>query len=327
MNFFKKISYIFIFLSISLVPYFQNNLEANELRLNIGFWPGELDPELEPRFFNDDLIEGGTLGRIDLEWSNKNTYTIYPLGFQYFIPAGNGKIMIGANYILYNPEYRFNGIYPFGAVSLVELKDFFINDIEGELGYQINAGKNLYITPKLGSRLHKQTFTYNEITIGNVFGITIGNNDFEATALGTYAGVDLQLYLEKNISFVFEYLNTAFFPGFGGDMKFKTTTFYTGDILAITNQSSSYDVKIERYKLGLQYDIDSTKHIQFGFRQETQTHSYPGYFNLSLIITPGGADVGLDSFREIVTDIFFWQQEEKQKKGLIYFQFSYDIPM
>jgi len=314
-----RISIFFIFIGATL--------HANELRLNIGYWPGELDPELEPRLFLDDLIFGNDLGRLDLEWANKTTHTIYPLGFQYFIPAGNGKLMFGANWILFRPEYRFNGIFPFDAVSIVTLKDFMINDIEGEIGYQINAGNNFFLTPKVGGRWHKQSFTYNEITIGKIFGTSIGNNDFEASAFGTYFGIDLQVYFQNNMSFVFEYLNTAFFPGFGGDMKFKTTTFYTGNIINITNQSSSYDVKIERFKIGLQYDIDKTKHIQFGIRQETQIHSYPGYANIGITISGGKANIGLDTFNEILTDIIFWQQEQEQTKGLLFFSFSYDIPM
>lgn len=314
-----------LFFSIILLNF--ATLNANELRLNIGYWPGELEPELEPRLFKDDLIEGNGIGRLDLEWANKTTHTIYPLGFQYFIPSGNGKLVFGANWILFRPEYRFNGIFPEGAVSIVTLKDFMINDIEGEIGYQINAGSNFFLTPKIGGRWHRQTFTYNEITIGRFLGISIGNNDFEASAFGTYFGIDLQVYFQNNLSFVFEYLNTAFFPGFGGDMQFKTTTFYTSNTIQITNQSSSYDVKIERFKIGLQYDIDKTKHIQFGIRQETQTHSYPGYFNIGIIISNNNADIGIDTFSEILTDIIFWQNKEEQTKGLLYFAFSYDIPM
>ena len=302
-------------------------VNAKELRLNIGFWPGELDPELEPRFFKDDLIEGGDLGGINLPWANKSTFTIYPLGIQYFAPAGGGRLVFGVNWIFYGPEYRFNRIYPFGAVSIVNLKDFMINDIEGEVGYQLKAGTNFFITPKIGGRWHRQSFTYDEITIGNVFGISVGDNQFKASAFGTYFGVDLQIYVQNNLSFVFEYLNTAFFPGFGGDMEFKTTKVTTGNNIAITNQSSSYEVGIERFKIGLQFDIDKSKHIQFGIRQETQTHSYPGYINLGFIIAGGNANVGLDTFKEIVTDIIFWQTKEQQTKGLLYFAFSYDIPM
>ncbi|MFN3604787.1 MAG: hypothetical protein ACK4UJ_08765 [Leptonema sp. (in: bacteria)] len=324
MKLIKKL--LLIYLSLIAI-----GLHSNELRLNIGFWPGELDPELQPRFFLDDLVEGGGVGRINLDWANKTTYTIYPLGIQYLVPVKNNKLVFAANFIGFFPDYKFNGIYlsPL-AVSIVELKKFGINDIEGEIGYQIQANQ-VVLTPKIGSRFHKQTFEYNELTIGEIIGFSFGDNLFDAHALGTYMGVDLAIKLQNNLSLVGEYLNTAFFPGFSGSMEFKTSTIaLAGNFfaLAITNQSSSYDVKIERLKLGLLYDVDKTKHIEFGIRTETQKHSYPGYFNVPIIITStGGANLALDTVFEIITDYIFWRQEQDQKKGLLYFAFRYDIPM
>lgn len=322
-----RIRHLLAIIAFSLSTIFSSFLFADELRLNIGFWPGLLEPELEPRLFNDDLIEGTDIGRLDLEWVNKNTNTIYPLGFQYIKPAGKGNIVFGANWIFFAPDYKFNGIYPFGAISIVTLKEFNISDLEAEIGYQLKFGPNFFLTPKIGGRWHNQNFEYNELTLGRVFGVSIGKNDFKANAFGTYFGADVQLYVDKSFSLVFEYLNTAFFPGFAGSMEFKTTSIYTGNIISITNQTSSYDVKIERFKVGFQYDIDKNKHIQFGFREEKQIHSYPGYINLGFIIGPAGTNFGLDTFNEILTDIIFWQKEEEQKKGLLFFSFSYDIPM
>lgn len=324
MKFFKKIY-------LTLLLFFVFNLQANELRLNVGFWPGELEPELEPRFFIDDLIEAGGLGRINLEWTNKTTYTIYPLGIQYLIPVGGNKLVFGANFIGFYPEYKFNGISLMPTtVSIVELKNFGINDIEGEIGYQIKQ-QQITFTPKIGSRFHRQTFEYSELIIGQAIGFSIGDNLFNAHALGTYFGIDLEFKLQNNISLVGEYLNTAFFPGFSGSMEFKTSTIlFAGNFFAlgVTNQSSSYDVKIERFKLGFLYDIDKTKHIEFGIRTETQKHSYPGYFNIPIVISSfGAANIALDTVFEIVTDYIFWQQEKEQKKGLLYFAFRYDIPM
>lgn len=324
MKFIKKIFIIFL-------AFFVFSLKGNELRVNIGFWPGELEPELEPRFFIDDLIEAGGLGRINLEWTNKTTYTIYPLGIQYLVPLKGDNLVFGANFIGFYPEYKFNGISLMPAtVSIVELKNFGISDIEGEIGYQIKKGQ-IAFTPKIGSRFHRQTFEYNELVIGQAFGFSIGDNLFNANALGTYFGIDLEFELQNNISFVAEYLNTAFFPGFSGNMEFKTSSIYLGGnffALGITNQSSSYDVKIERLKLGLLYDIDKTKHIEFGIRSEVQRHSYPGYFNIPIVISSaGGVDIALATVFEMITDYIFWQQEQEQKKGLLYFAFRYDIPM
>lgn len=315
----NKLTKIIVFFACFLnTSYF-----ADQLRLNIGFWPGNLDPELQPRFFNDDLIEGFGIGRLDLEWANKNTNTIYPLGFQYFKKAGKGNIVFGANWIYYAPEYKFNGIYPFNAISIVTLKNFNINDIEADIGYQFQFGQ-IFLTPKIGGRWHNQFFKYNELTLGRAIGVSFGKNDFEANAFGTYFGVDFQFYLENNLSFVFEYLNTGFFPGFAGDMEFKTTTIIDRTI-KITNQSSSYDVKIQRIKIGLQFDIGKNNYIQFGLREETQIHSYPGYINLGFIIRPNQTDFGLDTFNEIITDIIFWEKQEEQKKGLLFFAFSFGL--
>lgn len=319
---FQKIflSFILLFASFSL--------SSNELRLNIGFWPGELEPELQPRFFLDDLIEGGGIGRINLDWSNKTTYTIYPLGIQYLIPVTGNRLVFGANFIGFYPEYKFNGIsFNPTYVSIAELKNFGINDIEGEIGYQIQNGA-ISITPKIGSRFHRQTFEYSELSIGNIFGFSFGYNKFDANALGTYFGIDLQFRLQNNLSLVGEYLNTALFPGFSGSMEYKNSIIYLSDnnfSLGITNQSSSYEVKIERFKIGMLYDIDATKHLEFGIRSETQKHSYPGYFNIPIVITNTKADIALDTVFEIITDYIFWQQEQEQKKGLLYFAFRFDV--
>ena len=85
-----------------------STVSADQLRLNVGLWPGELDPELEGRLLLDDLVE--PTSRIDLAWSNKDTTTVYPLGLQYFKPMGPGQLVLTANYIRYAPEYSFNGI-------------------------------------------------------------------------------------------------------------------------------------------------------------------------------------------------------------------------
>ncbi len=311
---------LWIFLVLCLGP-----LNANTLRLNVGFWPGNLEPELENRFFLDNLIEGSSIGSLNLPWANKNTNTIYPLGFQYFLPVGKNQIVIGANFIYMAPEYRYTSIaIPPTAVNLVQLKEFAINDLEGELGYQITTGK-IIITPKLGFRYHRQNFTNSELIIGQVFGFTVGKNDFSAVANGNYLGLDFQYKIDNQLSFIVEYLNTMLLPGFSGSMEYKTTTFITSGALLLTNQSSSYDVKISRWKLGLQYDIDKTKFFQFGIRTEEQTHSYPGYFNIPIVIIGNNANIGLDIVSEIISDNFIWQKEEKQEKGLIYFAFGIDL--
>ncbi|MCB1171823.1 MAG: hypothetical protein KDK25_15860, partial [Leptospiraceae bacterium] len=113
-------------LALFLAAFAATAASADTLRLNVGLWPGELDPELEGRLLLDDLVE--PTPRLDLSWNNKDTTTIYPLGLEYLKPMGAGKLVISGNYIRYSPEYSFTGITTSGAVSLVTLKDFSTTD-------------------------------------------------------------------------------------------------------------------------------------------------------------------------------------------------------
>ncbi|MBW7857822.1 MAG: hypothetical protein H3C43_05950, partial [Leptonema sp. (in: Bacteria)] len=47
---------------------------ADKLRINVGYWPGELKPELQDRFLLDDLVGLPTM--LDMEWTNTQTNTI-----------------------------------------------------------------------------------------------------------------------------------------------------------------------------------------------------------------------------------------------------------
>ncbi|MCS7205302.1 MAG: hypothetical protein NZ853_06360 [Leptospiraceae bacterium] len=298
---------------------------GDTFKINVGFWPGELEPELESRFFLDDLIQPGGLGRINLPWANKSTYTLYPFGFQYIMPVNKNRLVLTANLIGFSPDYRYNGINLAPAISIVELKDFDIDDLEGEVGFEFPL-QQIILTPKFGVRYHEQTFQYNEITIGNALSLSIGDNQFEASALGTYLGLDFQIKVDNDISLVAEYLNTAFLPGFSGDMKFKKTiiSLFGGfSVISIEDQTSNYDVKIERFKLGLRYNVNKNIDIEFGLRNETQTHSYPAYFSIPIIVSNVGTGIFLNPLFELITDLVFWQQEQEQKKGLLYFAVSF----
>lgn len=295
---------------------------ADKIRLNVGYWPGEMEPELEERFMLDDLVGQGEL---NLDWTGKQTNTIWPLGFQYHKPMGSGTLILSANYTRYMPEYKYNSVsLGFSSVKMAELKNYASTDWDGELGYQIEVGKSgLFLTPKLGFRWHNTSYEYAATQFGSSIGTTIGDNNFEASARGAYAGLGVQFYLQKNMSIIGEYATTSIFPNFGGSMTYQTTFIALGspNSISFTDQEASYEVKINRWMLGFQYDHTADLHFQVGLRQEEQIHSYPGFFglnfNLSNVATPDPA--------EIITDIIFWESEKTQKKGLFFFAVSYDI--
>lgn len=296
---------------------------ADKIRLNVGYWPGEMEPELEDRFMLDDLI--GAQGDLNLGWTGKQTNTIWPLGFQYHKAMGSGTLILSANYTRYMPEYKYNSVsLNFNNVKLVELKNYVSTDWDGELGYQIEVGKSgLFLTPKLGFRWHNTSYEYSAIQIGSSIGTTIGDNNFEASARGTYAGLGVQFYLQKNMSIIGEFATTSIFPNFGGSMTYQTTFVSLGGSNQIdyTDQEASYEVTINRWMLGFQYDHTADLHFQVGLRQEEQTHSYPGFYGLNFAV-PLFRDSGPT---EIITDMIFWESEKTQKKGLFFFAVSYDI--
>ncbi|MBW7858386.1 MAG: hypothetical protein H3C43_08865, partial [Leptonema sp. (in: Bacteria)] len=284
----------------------------------------------QDRFLLDDLVGLPTM--LDMEWTNTQTNTIWPLGLQYFKPISSGNLVIGANYTRYMPDYKYNSLsIPVGSVRIASLKDFSSTDWDADLGYQFEIGKSgFFLTPKAGFRWHFTSYELDALTIGTTIGKTIGDNNFEANARGVYAGLGLQYYLQKQVSLIGEYATTSFFPNFGGSMEFKTTEVWLGNgfsALSITNQTSSYEMKIERWMIGAQYDYNDKLHFQAGFRQEQQKHSYPGFFGMNFSIAGSGANmVDLDVW-EIITDKIFWESEKTQTKGLFFFAVSYDINM
>lgn len=303
---------------------------ADKLRLNLGYWPGELKPELEERFMLDDIVGLPTM--LDLKWTNTQTNTIWPLGFQYIKPLGSGNLIIGANYTRYMPDYKYNSLsIPVGSVRIASLKDFNSTDWDADLGYQFQIGKTgFFLTPKAGFRWHFTKYELDAITLGTSIGKTIGDNNFEANARGVYAGLGFQYYFNKQVSLIGEYATTSFFPNFGGSMEFKTTEAWVGSgatVISITNQTSSYEMKIERWMIGAQYDYSDKLHFQVGFRQENQQHSYPGFFGMNFSIAGNTAGMGNIDIFEIITDKIFWESEKTQTKGLFFFGVSYDINM
>lgn len=328
---FNKITFGAIFLFAML--FSTSTIMANTLKINLGYWPGELDPELEERFFLDDIIIGSSssysLGRIDLPWENKDTNTIYPLGLSYITQAGPGDLVLAANYMQYNPEYSFVGLSAASAlatsISFVDMLDYEINDTEGEIGYRFHIVENkFYITPKAGYRKHNKSFKKDELILGSGTIIKTLDSNFEAQSSGLYFGVDLQFYLTKEFSLVASYIgassnwsgsaiNDQIAAGAAG-----STTFFTYE-----NASSGYQLSINRWSLGVQYDLGKDWHFQAGVREETLKQSYPDYINLAFNSVTG---FGIAT-NEVLTDYIFYGQEINQTKGFVYVSATYDIDL
>lgn len=306
-------------------------LSADTLRLQAGFWPGELDPELEDRLFLDDLLLGTGLGRFNLGWTDKDTYTIYPLGLSYMRQIGPGKAILSGNYMRFSPEFKYSGIglSPL-SISNVTLVDYLNTNWEGELGYQIGAANNqLFITPKVGYRRSFQEFSYSEFTIGNGTIAFSGDSPFEASAGGTTVGLGLQFYLTKQVSLIFDYVQTAgLWSGSMTQEKLIVGVSGGSALLSWERAEAGYELSMSRYSLGVQFDVDSNLSLQAGIREEKQDVSYPGYFGLPVVINPAtGGAVLQNSVDEFITDYIIWQQEETTTKGLVFFSLTYDIDL
>lgn len=307
-------------------------LMADKVRLNVGFWPGDLEPELENRLLKDDLIAGRSFNRINLAWSGKETYTMYPLGAQYILEnLGPGDLLIGGNYIRYAPEYKFNALGAAPSISIVSLDNFLNSDWEAEAGYRLGLlDKKLFVTPKVGGRWHFQEFDYNELTIGSgTLALSAGDNQFRANAKGTFVGAGLQYYVTPSVSVFGDFIMTSpLFGNVSGAMTDKRTVLgiaSNAPYLTLDNASGGYQMNLTRFTLGAQYDITPELHLQAGIREETTRSKYPGYVNLPITIRNSGASIADDFVTEIVTDILFWEAEEVQKKGFVFLGVSYDI--
>ncbi|MCB1314388.1 MAG: hypothetical protein KDK27_00460 [Leptospiraceae bacterium] len=314
---------------LAAISFAANGLAADKLRINVGYWPGNLEPELEDRFFKDDLLLGTNLSRYDLEWNNKHTDTIYPLGLQYFIEdVGPGDLVLGGNYIRYQPDYEYAGLTLAPALYLAELEDYKTTDWEGEVGYRYPVVPDtLYVTPRVGYRQHFKEFNYSEFSIGNgTLGISL-DSPFYASASGTYLGLEVQFYVMDQLSIIGDYISTVGLAGWDGSMNMERTTLgFSGNtaVLAYENAESGYTIDIQRWMLGIQYDITPELHIQTGVREETLKQSYPGYFGLPLIYS-GGRFQANTIVEEFITDYIFYEESISQKKGMFFVAVSYDL--
>lgn len=316
---------VFIILSAFCLAFAVNVLRADELKINAGFWPGDLDPELEERFFLDDLLASGSLGQIDLEWDNKDTQTIYPLGLEYIKPnLGPGDLVLRGNYMRYAPDYHYNAFTLGGAITDTTLVDYSIDDYEYEMGYRFHLLSNtLLVTPKAGYRIHNKSFNMDEITVGSGTITKSIDSYYDASTSGYYMGLDLQFFINNEFSIVGTYVGgSAAWSGDASLTKLKLGISSGAATLTYEQATSGYELSVERYSLGVQYDLGTDWHFQIGLREEKLTQSYPGFYNLSF--TNIGGFSGFDP-TEFLTDMNIYEQEITQTKGLVYMAITYDI--
>ncbi len=312
--------------SVCALLFLSAPLAADTIRLKVGFWPGDLEPELEGRYFKDDLIQGAS-PRINLPWSNEQTNTIYPLGFEYALTGlGDGLLVLNANYIRYTPEYKFQGI---GAVFLsnASLKNYLSTDWEADLGYRFKAleGK-LTLTPKIGFRQHFQEFDYEELTIGTQTAVN-GSSPFDASASGTYAGIGVEYQVSGPWSIKFDYIRSLGLAG--GSMTQEKVVFGTAS-LSWERAESSYELDIERFSIGVGYDFNDDFGMELGVRQEKLRQQYKDYFGLPIVLGYSGS-VSVPAADAIVlealSDRFIWEGTETSTKGLVFIAFHYDLDL
>lgn len=314
------------------------------MRINAGYWPGELTPEMESRMEKDDLIQGNGFGRLNQPWTGKHTHTIYPAGLEFLINAGPGRVVLGGNYIRYQPEYSFDGI---GLVYLsdVDITNYKTTDWEFKAGYEypVIPGR-LFVTPRMGYRQHFKEFVYNEFTIGaNPVVLLSDSSVFDGAAKGMYMGLDIQFYVMDQLSIVGDVMFSTGLPGWSGYMSYSRTVYgvassppspFSGaapPTYSLERGEAGYEIDIFRWSLGVQYDVTEELSVSTGFRQEQLAQRYPEYFAIPIIIRgnslPSGSELLDNTLVELLTDRIFYGSEETQIKGLWYMALSYDVDL
>lgn len=332
---FQRHSRLLLAMGLLLALALPASLQAQTtLRLNVGYWPGDLEPELEDRYFKDDLILGAGVGRLNNSWQNKETHTIYPLGVQFLIPAGPGRVVFTGNYIRYEPEYQYNGFGLF-FLSDVQLAQYKTTDWEAEAGYEYPViAKKFFITPRIGFREHFKDFIYDELSIGTNPAFSFSDNSvFSANARGMYMGLGLQYYVTPQLSLIGDFIFTPGLPGWDGSMTQERNVYGIPSgsgsaFVSIERGEAGYTIDILRYTLGVQYDITGDLSISAGFRQEELTQSYPDYFAIPIIVSTVSAPaVASNAVVELLTDRIFYDESSTQKKGLFFVALSYDVDL
>ena len=323
----KKRLMLFCMLLAFMLAAIPATLQADAVRLNLGLWVGKNTPELDERFFLDDLVEGSGFGYLDLGWSGLADYSLFPLGLEYRKAMGPGQLVIGGNLLFNTAEVDYMGI-SLGAIQLVTLKNYSSRDYEIYGGFQLEAAANLSVTPRGGLRIHSESFDKQSLILGGTIATSIDENPWEASARGLFLACEVKYKINGNFSALFDLLiSSPILSDWGGNMEHDNLVVgVSGNnpYVRYDKANSEFKISMNRITLGAEYAINDAFRLQFGIRQEIMETSYPRYFNLPIVLSGGSNSIG-PSVAEFVTDYIFYNSTIKSEKGIIFISMSYDI--
>lgn len=317
-------------LTLALTLAVPGSARADTLRVQGGLWAGELSPELEQRFFLDDLISGSSFGRYNLTWGGKDeTFAWHPIGIEYHKPLGDGALILGANWNHYDPDFTYAGIRTNPSLSLVTLMDYERSDTNLNAGYRIGVlDGTLLLTPGVGMRFYDESFRYSELTIGTTNQISL-ESPWQSSARGIYLGMEVRYKALPSLDLIADYRSSAITPALTGRMHHERTIVgVSGSALVGSYERIEADVEMEmlQWSLGIEFHLTERLHIFGGIREETLTIKYPGYFSLPIVVDASGtASLASNIVTEFISDAFIYSQPMRTRKGLIYFGVAYDF--
>jgi len=318
-----------IFLATVLVLAFLLPSLANAkptIRINAGGWYGEQTPELEKRFFLDDLLGGFGFGRFNLDWENTSTFTLYPLGLEIFLPMGKNELVIGGNLINHSANITYTGFTFSPAISFTTLKNYKSRDYEAYLGYAFKIDK-LRLTPRVGFRRHSESFNYEELTFGGNIAFTVSDNVWEASVISLFMAGELKYQVAPKFSILVDLMiSPPFLANWGGKMNHERMVLGF-PILTYDRSESGYEMSFNRFTLGAEVALTKKIKLQFGVRQESISVKYPDFYSLPIVanINTGAGGFGGFDLGEFITDLFIYSSSKTSEKGLLFASVSIDI--
>ncbi len=327
MKLMKKFKYtIQISLFLALIST-GGTLHADDFSISGGILYGERTPELESRFFLDDLLEN-PIGRIDLGWKGASEYSLYPTGITYKKPMGKGKGVINATFNMINPDYKFTGISN-GSIALVTVENYSEINVDVDIGYELPLAGNLFVTPFVGGRNHRKSLEISEITLGSPSGMSL-KGPFDAVSRSIFVGGLLRFDVNDEISVFGEYrMTTPLLGNLQGSMESSMIRGYTDGSFKYDEATSKYEIDLKRITLGLDYSVTENLHVFGGFMSEKMSVQYTDYFNLPIQVN--GGNLGLQgalgpTILEIITDqyIIYNMPLSSTREG-IFIGMSYDV--
>lgn len=310
-------------------------LFADSVTLRGEVWAGTMEPELENRFFMDDLIGGNVngsfgFGRYNMAWTNEDR-TSSSFGVEYAKTFQDGKIILSFAGERHYPEYGFMGFDASPNLSIVTLDNYRITNFDYEAGFEINVIKNiLFITPRVGLRNHYKTFQMNDTTFGSGVYVFTNSSQFEADVYGTYLGLDAQFFVTQNFAINGGYFRSSPIIGnVSGDMTYDMERIgFSGNsaYYQIDKATADYEMKMTKMMLGGEFFLSKTVSLEAGWKYEEMEHRYPNYFNLPITIANNSIDTSA-VIGEMITDRIFYDQSQTTTKSSIYGAINFKIDL